>query len=48
MINEFQRLAVTNQVTNLSGWSALKWIVPQSQKMLEIIDDLMEEDATRA
>ena len=24
MINEFQQLAVTDQVTNLSGWSALK------------------------
>ena len=35
------------QVTDLSGWSALKKIVPQSQKMLEIIDDIMEEDATK-
>ena len=48
MINEFQQLAVTDQVTNRSSWSVLKWIVPQNQKMLEIIDDLMEEDATRA
>jgi len=47
-IHEFKRLADNDLVTNLSGWKQVTAIVPESQKMQEIISDLMEENATKS
>ena len=41
------RLAELNKVTDLDGWAKVKAIVPQSEKMMEIICQLMEESTAK-
>ena len=47
-IHEFKRLAELDKVTDLDGWAKVKAIVPQSEKMMEIICQLMEETAAKS
>ena len=47
-IHEFKRLAELDKVTNLSSWGKVNEIVPQSEKMMEIICQLMEETAAKS
>ena len=46
-IHEFKRLAELDKVTDLDGWAKVKAIVPQSEKMMEIICQLMEESTAK-
>ena len=46
-IHEFKRLAELDKVTDLDGWAKVKVIVPQSEKMMEIICQLMEESTAK-
>ena len=47
-IHEFKRLAELNKVTDLSSWAKVQKIVPHSEKMMEIIYQLMEESAAKS
>ena len=47
-IHEFKRLAELDKVTDLSSWGKVNEIVPQSEKMMEIICQLMEETAAKS
>ena len=46
-IDEFKRLAELDKVTDLNSWAKVQKIVPQSEKMMEIIYQLMEESAAK-
>ena len=46
-IDEFKRLAELDKVTDLNSWAKVQKIVPQSEKMMEIIYQLMEESAVK-
>ena len=45
--SEFTRLAQYDKVADISGWKNVKVIVPQSEKMQELIGQLMDESAAR-
>ena len=45
--SEFTRLAQYDKVADISGWRNVKVIVPQSEKMQELIGQLMDESAAR-
>ena len=47
-IHEFKQLAELDKVTDLSSWGKVDEIVPQSEKMMEIICQLMEETAAKS
>ena len=47
-IDKFKRLAEFDKVTNLNSWVKVQKIVPQSEKMMEIIYQLMEESAAKS
>ena len=44
---EFKWLAELDKVTDLSSWGKVNEIVPQSEKMQELIGQLMDESAAR-
>ena len=46
-ISEFKRLAELDKVTDLNSWAKVQKIVPQSEKMMEIIYQRMEESAAK-
>ena len=46
--SEFTRLAQYDKVADISGWKKVAVIVPQSEKMQELISELMDENATKA
>ena len=46
--SEFSRLAQYDKVADISGWAKVAVIVPQSLKMQELIDELMDENAAKA
>ena len=45
--SEFTRLAQYDKVADISGWKNVKVIIPQSEKMQELIGQLMDESAAR-
>ena len=45
--SEFSRLAEHDKVADIPGWKQVTKIVPQSEKMMELIGEVMDDDAVR-
>ena len=45
--SEFSWLAEHDKVVDIPGWKQVTKIIPQSEKMMELIGEVMDDDAVR-